>query len=222
MVATSAAVYRRVLKAVQKHVGGGDSKKHFREFVASEFRRPTGTDADARARLRLAGDYAYLLASVHHHKDLLFSYNIAVDRSEEMRKILNKSAASVGLQLPDDLLFSYNIAVDRSEEMRKILNKSAASVGLQLPDMEQCEDRGGRYLRQVSQNFTFTVKPLTVTSFDLRNLIRGVLPELHSIDGVVEPRNSSASGGALVFLGTIPGSLADVMKRKKRSCNLKG
>ncbi len=46
----------------------GDSKKHFREFVASEFRRPTGTDADARARLRLAGDYAYLLASVHHHK----------------------------------------------------------------------------------------------------------------------------------------------------------
>ncbi|XP_052139794.1 uncharacterized protein LOC127758210 [Oryza glaberrima] len=101
MVATSAAVYRRVLKAVQKHVGGGDSKKHFREFVASEFRRPTGTDADARARLRLAGDYAYLLASVHHHKDLLFSYNIAVDRSEEMKKILNKSAASVGLQLPD-------------------------------------------------------------------------------------------------------------------------
>ncbi|BAH95501.1 Os12g0131266, partial [Oryza sativa Japonica Group] len=79
----------------------GDSKKHFREFVASEFRRPTGTDADARARLRLAGDYAYLLASVHHHKDLLFSYNIAVDRSEEMKKILNKSAASVGLQLPD-------------------------------------------------------------------------------------------------------------------------
>uniref|UniRef100_A0A0E0IXS3 Uncharacterized protein n=1 Tax=Oryza nivara TaxID=4536 RepID=A0A0E0IXS3_ORYNI len=75
--------------------------------------------------------------------------------------------------------------------------------------MEQCEDRGGRYLRQVSQNFTFTVKPLTVTSFDLRNLIRGVLPELHSIDGVVEPRNSSTSGGALVFLGTIPGSLAD-------------
>lgn len=88
--------------------------------------------------------------------------------------------------------------------------------------MEQCEDRGGRYLRQVSQNFTFTVKPLTVTSFALRNLIRGVLPELHSIDGVVEPRNSSTSGGALVFLGTIPGSLADVMNRKKRSCNFEG
>ncbi|XP_006658385.3 uncharacterized protein LOC102721004 [Oryza brachyantha] len=101
MVAAAASVYRRVLKAVRRHVGGGASRKHFREFVASEFRRPTGTEADAGARLRLAGDYAYLLTSVHSHKDLLFSYNIAVDRSEEMKKILNKSAASVGLQLPD-------------------------------------------------------------------------------------------------------------------------
>ncbi|KAL5224264.1 hypothetical protein ABZP36_010903 [Zizania latifolia] len=96
-----AAVYRRLLKAVQKHVGVGASKKHFREFVAAEFRSPAGTKGDAKARLRLAGDYAYLLTSVHHHKDLLFSYNIAVDRSDEMKKILDKSAASVGLQLPD-------------------------------------------------------------------------------------------------------------------------
>lgn len=89
---------------------------------------------------------------------------------------------------------------------------------MQLLQMEQCEDRGGRYLRQVSQNFTFTVKPFTMTSLVRRNLILGVLPLLQSIDGVLEPRNSSASGGALVFLGTIPGSLADVMKRKTRSC----
>jgi len=85
--------------------------------------------------------------------------------------------------------------------------------------MEQCEDRGGRYRRQVSQNFTFTVNPFTMTSLARRNLIRGVLPSLQSMDGVLEPSsNSSASGGALVFLGTIPGSLADVMKRKARSC----
>ncbi|CAN6172434.1 unnamed protein product, partial [Urochloa humidicola] len=100
-MAAAAPVYRRVLRAVQKHVGGGASKQHFRDFIASEFRAPAGTEADARARLRLAGDYAYLLTSVHNHKDLLFSYNIAVDRSDEMKKILNKSAASVGLQLPD-------------------------------------------------------------------------------------------------------------------------
>lgn len=87
--------------------------------------------------------------------------------------------------------------------------------------MEQCEDRGGRYRRQVSQNFTFTVKPFTMTSLVRRNLIRGVLPPLQSMDGVLEPSsNSSDSGGALVFLGTIPGSLADVMTRKTRSCIL--
>ncbi|KAF8732832.1 hypothetical protein HU200_015176 [Digitaria exilis] len=100
-MAGAAPVYRRVLRAVQKHVGEDASKQHFRDFIAAEFRAPAGTEADARARLRLAGDYAYLLTSVHHHKDLLFSYNIAVDRSDEMKKILNKSAASVGLQLPD-------------------------------------------------------------------------------------------------------------------------
>jgi len=34
-------------------------------------------------------------------QDLLFSYNIAVDRTEEMKRVLNKSAASVGLRLPE-------------------------------------------------------------------------------------------------------------------------
>jgi hypothetical protein len=67
-MAAAAAVYRRVLKAVQKHVGGGATKQHFRDFVAAEFRAPVGSKADARARLRLAGDYAYLLTSVQHHK----------------------------------------------------------------------------------------------------------------------------------------------------------
>ncbi|KAF9607056.1 hypothetical protein IFM89_030883 [Coptis chinensis] len=33
--------------------------------------------------------------------ELLFSYNIAVDRSDEVKRTLNKSAASVGLQLPE-------------------------------------------------------------------------------------------------------------------------
>ena len=34
-------------------------------------------------------------------QELLFSYNIAVDRSDEVKRILGKSAASVGLQLPE-------------------------------------------------------------------------------------------------------------------------
>jgi len=34
-------------------------------------------------------------------QDLLFSYNIAIDRSNEVKRTLGKSAASVGLQLPE-------------------------------------------------------------------------------------------------------------------------
>jgi hypothetical protein len=68
----------------------------------------------------------------------------------------------------------------------------------------------------VSQNFTFTVCPLTVTSLTRGILILGVLPLTHSIDGVVESGASSVSGG-LKLLGTIPGSLLDVIKRKNIS-----
>ncbi|KAE9451323.1 hypothetical protein C3L33_16738, partial [Rhododendron williamsianum] len=121
-------VYRHLLKAVKKHVGKEDHKSHFVDFISQEFRKsPQQSDLSAiRQKIKLANDYTYLLNSVHHHqdpfirakaigkslfltwsrasfhfKDLLFSYNIAVDRSEEMKKVLGKSAASVGLQLPE-------------------------------------------------------------------------------------------------------------------------
>ncbi|CAD6258473.1 unnamed protein product [Miscanthus lutarioriparius] len=53
----AAAAYWRVLKAVHKHVGSGASRQRFRDFVTAEFRAPTGTEADAKERLQLAGDY---------------------------------------------------------------------------------------------------------------------------------------------------------------------
>ena len=43
-------------------------------------------------------DHASLLTFL---QDLLFSYNIAVDRSDEVKRTLGKSASSVGLQLPE-------------------------------------------------------------------------------------------------------------------------
>ncbi|VVB02447.1 unnamed protein product [Arabis nemorensis] len=67
-----ARVYRDLVKAVVKHVGKEDHKLHFTDFV-----------------------------NIHAHKDLLFSYNIAVDRTEEMKRVLGKSAASVGIRLPE-------------------------------------------------------------------------------------------------------------------------
>ncbi|XXG50713.1 hypothetical protein AAC387_Pa02g4661 [Persea americana] len=95
--------YRHLLKAINKHIGKDGSKRHFRDFVMEEFRKNTKlSDPEAaHQKIKLAQDYTFLLNSVHHHMDLLFSYNIAVDRSDEMTRTLKKSAASVGLQLPD-------------------------------------------------------------------------------------------------------------------------
>ncbi|XP_021295867.1 uncharacterized protein LOC110425311 [Herrania umbratica] len=96
-------VYRDLLKAVKKHIGNEEYKNHFREYVTQEFRKncQLSDPSLVTQKIRLANDYTFLLNSVHHHKDLLFSYNIAVDRSDEMKRILGKSAASVGLQLPE-------------------------------------------------------------------------------------------------------------------------
>eukprot|EP00262_Sarcandra_glabra_P014242 TRINITY_DN4119_c0_g1_i1.p1 TRINITY_DN4119_c0_g1~~TRINITY_DN4119_c0_g1_i1.p1 ORF type:complete len:106 (+),score=18.33 TRINITY_DN4119_c0_g1_i1:350-667(+) len=99
----AAKVYHQLLKSVVKHVEKDGKKRRFRDFVTQEFRKNADLSdpAAAQQKIKLARDYTLLLNSMHHHKDLLFSYNIAVGRSEEMKRTLKKSAASVGLQLPD-------------------------------------------------------------------------------------------------------------------------
>ncbi|XP_020518030.1 uncharacterized protein LOC18426188 isoform X2 [Amborella trichopoda] len=95
--------YRHLLKAIDKHIGKDGNKRHFRDFVVQEFRKNSkiSDPTDIQQKIKLAKDYMFLLTSVHHHQDLLFSYNIAVDREGEMKRTITKSAASVGLQLPD-------------------------------------------------------------------------------------------------------------------------
>ncbi|XWS66122.1 hypothetical protein CRYUN_Cryun05aG0173100 [Craigia yunnanensis] len=96
-------VYRDLLKALKKHIGKEEYKKHFSDYITQQFRKNSQLSDPSLVtqKIKLAYDYTFLLNSVHHHKDLLFSYNIAVDRSDEMKRILGKSAASVGLQLPE-------------------------------------------------------------------------------------------------------------------------
>ncbi|KAF9606922.1 hypothetical protein IFM89_030098 [Coptis chinensis] len=96
----AAKVYRHLLKAVKKHIGKEEHKRHFSDFINQEFHK-VSDPSTAQRKIMLAHNYSYLLNSVHHHKELLFSYNIAVDRSDEVKRTLNKSAASVGLQLPE-------------------------------------------------------------------------------------------------------------------------
>ncbi|KAI7726742.1 hypothetical protein M8C21_026647 [Ambrosia artemisiifolia] len=102
-VLKAAKVYRELMKTVKKHIGKEEHKAHFREFIKTEFRKNgDGLEPSViQQKMKLASDYNYLLSSVHQHQDLLFTYNIAVDRSDEMKKVLGKSAASVGLQLPE-------------------------------------------------------------------------------------------------------------------------
>ncbi|PIA29283.1 hypothetical protein AQUCO_06100060v1 [Aquilegia coerulea] len=96
----AAKVYRHLLKSVKKHIGNDQNKKHFTDYITQEFHK-VSDPSTAQQKIKLARDYTYLLNSVHQHKDLLFSYNIAIDRSDEVQRTLKKSAASVGLQLPD-------------------------------------------------------------------------------------------------------------------------
>ncbi|XP_018450204.1 uncharacterized protein LOC108821711 [Raphanus sativus] len=82
VVVAAARVYHDLLKAVAKHVGKEDHKSHFTDFVKNEFQK----NAHSVEKINLARNYTYLLNSIHSHKDLLFSYNIAVDRTEEMKQ----------------------------------------------------------------------------------------------------------------------------------------
>lgn len=64
----------------------------------------------------------------------------------------------------------------------------------------------------MSQNFTLTVWPLTITSFVLGNFISEYELFIQSEDLIL-----LSSSGGLEFLGTIPGLLEDVKNRKFKS-----
>eukprot|EP00252_Welwitschia_mirabilis_P011801 TRINITY_DN26230_c0_g1_i1.p1 TRINITY_DN26230_c0_g1~~TRINITY_DN26230_c0_g1_i1.p1 ORF type:complete len:106 (-),score=29.09 TRINITY_DN26230_c0_g1_i1:229-546(-) len=95
-------VYRDMLKAVRKHIGKDGPKLHFQDYIKEEFRKSKYIEDSSvlQQKLKLAHNYASLLNSVHHHKDLLFSYNIAIDREAEKKSVIEKSAKRVGLKLP--------------------------------------------------------------------------------------------------------------------------
>ncbi|KAG6758455.1 hypothetical protein POTOM_038803 [Populus tomentosa] len=90
-------------QSVNKHIGKEGYKKHFGDYITQEFRENCNVldQSSVLQKLKLARDYTFLFNSVQHHKGLQFSYNLAVDRTDEMKRILGKSATSVGLQLPE-------------------------------------------------------------------------------------------------------------------------
>lgn len=86
-----AKIYRQLLMAVKKHIGQEESKRHFREFVTSEFRKNSNLSDDVavQQKIKLARDYTFLLNSVHHHKAslsflLLFSPFLCINMESEV------------------------------------------------------------------------------------------------------------------------------------------
>ena len=67
----SVCVYRKLLRAIRKHVTNDPSKSSFRDYISQEFRKHAKQNADkdtVKKNLQLAEDYALLISSVHHHK----------------------------------------------------------------------------------------------------------------------------------------------------------
>lgn len=92
--------YRQLLRAVQQHVTASTGNGTWKEYAREQFRRHAG-EKDGRkvqALVELAEEYATLVQDVHAHKELLFSYNIGVERNQ--REMIEKTARRVGLELP--------------------------------------------------------------------------------------------------------------------------
>lgn len=68
----TANIYRHLLKAVKKHIGKEENKRHFLEYVTSEFHknRNLSDGVAVQHKIKLARDYTYLLNNLHYHKVL--------------------------------------------------------------------------------------------------------------------------------------------------------
>ncbi|CAL5228201.1 g11288 [Coccomyxa viridis] len=72
------------------------------DYVIEEYRRHAGVTEPAEVQhlLQLVQDYTNLVHDVHHERELLLSYNIGVDRDARQRRMVQSTAARVGLRLP--------------------------------------------------------------------------------------------------------------------------
>jgi hypothetical protein len=75
-IKAAAKLYRKLLKAVRKHIGKEEHKAHFTDFIKQEFRKGSSQHCSKdpsfiQQKIKLAHDYTFYLNSVHHHKVLL-------------------------------------------------------------------------------------------------------------------------------------------------------
>lgn len=97
----SRTAYRNLLKAIDKHVTSKAGNTTIRDEVAAVFQsngQEEKSNEDAKAAL--AQDMAFLINSIHEHREMLLSYNITVDRNVEQAERLKNTAERVGLGMP--------------------------------------------------------------------------------------------------------------------------
>lgn len=92
--------YRSLMRVLEKHVTCCTRNGMWKEYARDEFRKNASLkDQDKAKRLVvLSEEYADLVKDIHARKELLFSYNIGVERDQ--KTIVEKTARRVGLELP--------------------------------------------------------------------------------------------------------------------------
>jgi hypothetical protein len=95
------AVYRTLLRAINKNITriNGDGK--WEEFVKAQFRRNLGREEVVQRQwLAQASDYARLIDNIRENRELMLSYNIGIPVDQRERDMNAKAAQYVGLQMP--------------------------------------------------------------------------------------------------------------------------
>lgn len=102
MAAPAQHTYRKLLRAVAKHLETGTSPGPYRRYVQHEFRAASSmsSSAAAAARLHMADEFATHLDRIQEHNKTLALYNIAIDRAGAQRDHVRSIAEKVGLYVP--------------------------------------------------------------------------------------------------------------------------
>lgn len=96
LVRALSAEFRRLLREEEKEKNGKAKGPSASTSAASMPPQPPPPAASSLAR-----DLAFLLSAVKHQRDLLLSYDIGVDRDTRQMETVRRTAARVGLRLPE-------------------------------------------------------------------------------------------------------------------------
>mmetsp|Transcript_8391 Transcript_8391/g.30950 ORF Transcript_8391/g.30950 Transcript_8391/m.30950 type:complete len:106 (+) Transcript_8391:36-353(+) len=103
-MAEARAALRLLLRTVRQKITRRtpNSNPLWEDHIVEEFRtnKELADPAKVRGKILLARETAHFISAVDHHKSLLQSYNISVDRDTSRK--LQQTASRVGLAMPGE------------------------------------------------------------------------------------------------------------------------